>query len=573
MDELIRELKSAGVLGSPYVEAAFRAIDRKDFVPPEHLDEAYGNYPLPIGAGQTISQPYTVAFMLDLLDPRPGEKILDVGAGSGWQTTLLAHVVSGGAEGRNTKDKGKVYAVERIPELCDIARANVSKYDFIKSGTVELHCEDATNGLPDAAPFDKIVAAAAGGELPAAWREQLKIGGTIVAPIGSSIWRYTKRGPDQWDREEFPGFAFVPLITKEARSTKHEARNGRMDGGRRRFPKRFWGAIFLVAIAAYAAAAPVSLTGPVRVEIAPGAGSRAIAAQLKSYGLIRSKWTFTAYAAFTGRASALKPGAYEFRGRVGVPGVVTALVRGEPYPNERFITIPEGWDLRDIGNYLEANGIALRRDLYAITGEPARRYDTKRRFPPPEFPDTPAVVAAKAPSAILEGWLYPDTYRVFRDASAADIVAKMLLNFDRKLTPDLRAEIRRQGKSVADVITMASLIEKEVADAEDRSLVSDILWGRLDRGMPLQVDATINYITGKHETPSAEDLAIDSPYNTYRNRGLPPTPIANPGIDAVQAAISPRANDFTYYLSTPDGRTIFSRTLEEHAGAKTRYLR
>ncbi|MDP3727520.1 MAG: endolytic transglycosylase MltG, partial [bacterium] len=408
----------------------------------------------------------------------------------------------------------------------------------------------------------------------------LKIGGVIVAPIRASIWRYTKQGPGRWDAEEFPGFAFVPLVREggekqETGNRKQETKNG--DKRRKEKNGQSRSVAFCVLIAAgataYALLAPVTLPKPVRINIAPGSGSRAIADQLKLKDTIRSKWLFLAYAALTGRSSSLKPGTYEFGERIAIPSLVALLVRGEPYPNERFITIPEGWDLRDIGNYLESNGVATRRDLYAITGEPARRYDRNRRFPPAEFAGVPSIIAAKPPSAILEGWLYPDTYRVFRDASAADIVAKMLENFDRKLTPDLHTEIGRRGKSVADTITLASLIEKEVAGPEDRHVVSGILWGRLEAGMPLQVDATVNYITGKHETPSAADLAIDSPYNTYRYRGLPPTPIANPGIDAIRAAVFPQASDYAYYLSTPEGETIFSRTFEEHTRAKTQYLR
>ena len=573
MDELIRELKREGVLTSRYVEAAFRAIDRADFVPPEHRAEAYQDYPLPIGHGQTISQPYTVAFMLELLDPRPGEKILDVGAGSGWQSALLAHIVGGRGEAEGKRGTaGKVQAIERIPELCRFAKANIEQYGFLKSGAVEFHCGDATGGLPEGAPFDKIIAAAAGGGIPPAWREQLNVGGAIVAPVASSVWRYVKRSGGAWDEEEFPGFAFVPLVGGKPGGRARES------GGKTRKP--------FPALALLLAAVPLALgTGVTfapkslpaearRVEIAPGTGSHAIGALLKRRGVVRSAWAFVTYAALTGQAATLKPGAYEFGERAAIPEIVRMLERGELYPNERSITIPEGWDLRDIGTYLEQNGIASRRDLYAVTGEPARRYGPRERFPPPDStgPLSPAI-AAKPPPDILEGYLYPDTYRVFRDASARDIVQRMLENFERKLTPELRGEIGRRGKSIGEVITIASLLEKEVADPEDRRIVAGILEGRLASGMPLQVDATVNYITGKHETPSAADLAVDSPYNTYRYPGLPPTPISNPGLGAIRAAISPRPSDYRYYLSPPDGRTIFSRTLPEHVQAKARYLK
>lgn len=212
-------LERDGVLRTPIIIEAFGAILREDFVPESMRDSAQTvDAPLPIGSGQTISQPWTVAFMLELLEPQAGQRILDIGAGSGWQAALLAHIVS--QESGNSKletlnpKRGKVYAIERVEELCVFGKVNVAKYNFIKKGIVEWVCVDAIDGLPAYAPFDRIVAAAGlSSEIPYSWREQCVVGGCIVAPIGASIWRFRKLGSHEWQEEEFPGFAFVPFVS------------------------------------------------------------------------------------------------------------------------------------------------------------------------------------------------------------------------------------------------------------------------------------------------------------------------------------------------------------------------
>jgi protein-L-isoaspartate(D-aspartate) O-methyltransferase len=203
---LIESLIEEGWLKTPRIIEAFRKIKRVDFLPENLKDLAELNEALPIGYGQTISQPLVVAFMLELLDPKEGEKILDIGSGSGWTTALLAEIVG---------QKGKVIAIDIIPELVEFGKKNVAKYNFIEKGIVEFICADGSKGYQKESPFDKILVSATARECYPAWKEQLKVGGKIVTPIGTSIWLFIKRSEKEFEGFEYPGFVFVPLIEKK----------------------------------------------------------------------------------------------------------------------------------------------------------------------------------------------------------------------------------------------------------------------------------------------------------------------------------------------------------------------
>jgi len=292
--------------------------------------------------------------------------------------------------------------------------------------------------------------------------------------------------------------------------------------------------------------------------IKKGEGSKEISLNLEKEGLIGSGFLFRIYTFSKGVSANLQAGDYLLSPAMTIPEIAEKLTKGETV--KLIVTFPEGLKISEIEEKLIEKGIDAKSKIKI---KKAKDYENEFKFLEDAFNE-----------ASIEGYLFPDTYQFSFQATPEEIVIKMLSNFGQKLTPDLRTEISRQGKSIFDIITMASLIEKEVRTLEDKKIVSGVLWKRLKKGMPLQVDATIAYITGKKSTEiSIEETRIDSLYNTYKHQGLPLGPICNPGLESIIAAIYPENSEYWFYLSTPEGQTIFSKTLEEHNIAREKYLK
>ena len=271
-----------------------------------------------------------------------------------------------------------------------------------------------------------------------------------------------------------------------------------------------------------------------------------IAENLEKEGLVKNKFFFDLYVFIKGTQRKLQAGEYFLSPSESITKIAQKLISGDIA--KMVVTIPEGWTQKQIEER----------------------------------------IGLKLPGENLEGFLFPDTYYLPVDVTPEKVVEIMTTNFDKKMAP-FKEEIEGQGKTIFEIVIMASLLEKEVKTFEDKELVSGILWKRLENGMPLQVDATITYIkkTTNLEGPrsfsekgeaygsriSIEETKINSLFNTYKYLGLPPGPICNPGIDSIKAAIYPKNSDYWYYLSTPEGKTIFSKTLEEHNIVKEKYLR
>jgi len=203
MSRLVNDLIHDGYLRSDLIIDAFSQMHRIEFVPEDLEANADADIPLPIGHGQTISQPATVALMMELLDPQAGHNILDIGSGSGWTTGLLSYIVG---------SKGHVTAIERIEDLCAQGKKNVAKFGFIKDEIAEFHCANGNAGYDKNAPYDRILVSAMTKDIPENFKKQLKIGGKMVIPVHNDIWFVEKRGEDDFYKEEYPGFSFVPFV-------------------------------------------------------------------------------------------------------------------------------------------------------------------------------------------------------------------------------------------------------------------------------------------------------------------------------------------------------------------------
>ncbi len=299
--------------------------------------------------------------------------------------------------------------------------------------------------------------------------------------------------------------------------------------------------------------------GFVDVEISKGQTLDQIIKYLSDSQLISKPFYFKILAILMGRESHLRAGSYTIPKNTSIYEIIKILTES----NGAFkvsVTIPEGLPIAKINERL---GKIIKRP---VNLQNVQVWHFKEEF---EF------LSEIPGDKTLEGFLFPDTYNINKYDSDYELAYRMLDNFNRKLNDSLRQEIKSQNKSVYSVITMASLIEREIPDERDseRNVASGILWKRLDVGMPLQVDATLLYIKNYSSPVTSADLKIDSPYNTYLYKGLPAGPIANPGLDAIESAIYPQESAYWYYLSKPTGETVFSKTLAEHETARNKYLR
>jgi UPF0755 protein len=279
-----------------------------------------------------------------------------------------------------------------------------------------------------------------------------------------------------------------------------------------------------------------------------------VVAVLQDRGVLQNPLAFRLLARLRHVDADVKAGEYRFPAHQTSDEILVRLVRGEQFAV--WVTIPEGFTAHEIAGALSARALG-----------DASAYDRL-------FLHDGGITIGGTHTVNLEGYLFPSTYLVPTD-DRPDRVAKLLVGqFRRELPRDAEARAKALGQTVPGVVTIASLVEREGKADEDRPLIASVIYNRLRRGMPLEVDASIEYTFPEHhDVITKRDLEVDSPYNTYRHTGLPPTPIANPGKASLDAAFAPANSEYLYYVAKPDGHSAFAKTLDEHNANVARYLK
>jgi UPF0755 protein len=289
------------------------------------------------------------------------------------------------------------------------------------------------------------------------------------------------------------------------------------------------------------------------MEIPTNVGLLGIARYLADQGVIRSRAAFIGLAVLRGTARSLKAGEYEIPQGASLLAVLQLLETGRVKP--RLLVLPEGFTIRELARQVEAEGLAPAAEVTRVASNPMLAWSLGIEH------------------SSVEGYLFPDTYQVIKGTRVEELLGRMVQRFREKGgTPDVAERARQRGLSLHQLVTLASIVEKETALAEERPIIARVFLNRLERDMPLQADPTVAYAVAKEgRSPTREDLQVDHPFNTYRNRGLPPGPIGNPGRAALEAVLAPADVPYLYFVAIDDRAHHFSTTLEEHNQAVLRY--
>lgn len=304
--------------------------------------------------------------------------------------------------------------------------------------------------------------------------------------------------------------------------------------------------------------------GKVVFEVKTGEIVPLLADRLKSEGVIRNAWLFKEYLAVKRLDTKINIGEFEVSHHITLARIAEAIVK--PGNNEKIITIIPGWTIHDIAQYFEIQGMFQAEEITEYVGLPAVNYRNSKLVKPKIDLDL-KILKDKPAYISYEGYLAPETYRIYKNATVKDIIQKLLTEREKQIAAEMWNDIEKQGKSFFEILTMASILEREVKNVQDKKLVADIFWRRYDKNWALQADSTVHYAVGKIGAgelfTTDEDRASLSPWNTYKYSGLPLGPISNPSLESIKAALYPEKNDYWYFLTGKDGVVHYAKTLEE----------
>jgi UPF0755 protein len=333
------------------------------------------------------------------------------------------------------------------------------------------------------------------------------------------------------------------------------------------------GAVVISRVPGYAVAAPAppsALPAPsagqvVTIDVKQGDNAELIAERLRNAGVIHNADLFAELATLEGLQNDLAAGQYQFNHDMPVAEVISRLHAGNTGANR--VTIPEGKRLAEVAGILDKAGVVPAQAFMDAVQNGRHNFDFLKDNPP---------------NAGLEGYIFPDTYNFPTENKPEDVVNRMLSDFGQRLTPDIRSALQQEGLSIHDAVTLASIVEREAQKPEERPTIASVFLNRIKLGMPLQADPTVQYALSRDPQSVAQfglwkpeltidDLAVDSTYNTYVHTGLPPGPIANPGLAAIQAVAHPAQTNYLFFVAKGDGSHVFAATFAEQQANIAKY--
>lgn len=295
----------------------------------------------------------------------------------------------------------------------------------------------------------------------------------------------------------------------------------------------------------------------IRIEIPVGSNINSIARLLEQKEVIKSQFAFKLYSKLNGIEDKYKAGVYDLDNAMDISEIASLLQSGKGFMDIVKFTIPEGFEIRMIVDKLVERGLGDKERFYEAINNGIYEYDFLQNILRKE--------------ERLEGYLFPDTYEVYRDTDEEEIIDKMLERFNNVFNEEYREKALEINMSIDEIVTLASIIEREAKVDDERKVISSVFHNRLKSKMMLQSCATVQYVLKERkEILLYKDLEIQSPYNTYKNFGLPPGPIASPGLKSIEAALYPDNTDYLYFVAKDDGTHVFTRTFKEHIEAQNK---